>query len=348
MALMALDVGPGDAVIVPAFTFRPPPEVVVLTGATPVFCDVRDDTFNLDADDLAAAVSVARALVFGRLASLPSTCSVSPPSTTRVDVAGDGRGAVGARRRRAEHGRRASVIDPVGSLGADRGHQLLPGQAARCVRRRRCHLHRRRRRWPTSCVRFGARQGCATSTTFVRIGLNGRLDTCRPPCCWPSSTIFDDEVERRQVVAAGYRDRLADVAVVPVIMDGYLSAWAQYTLVVSERDRVAKHLNAAGVPTAVYYPVPLHRQRPYAGFPRSAESLPVSDRLSAGVLSLPMHPYLTAATLDDIASAVTDCRGGNVVSTTSGTDVVVHPTAEVDAGAVDRSEHLDLELVEGT
>jgi dTDP-4-amino-4,6-dideoxygalactose transaminase len=131
----------------------------------------------------------------------------------------------------------------------------------------------------------------------VRVGMNGRLDTIQAAILLEKLSIFDEELAARSAVAERYGQALADVVQIPVVLEGATSAWAQYTLVVAERrDEVARVLRQAGVPTAVYYPSPLHCQSAYERYPRVSSDLPVSIRLSRQVLSLPMHPYLDDAT----------------------------------------------------
>ena len=138
----------------------------------------------------------------------------------------------------------------------------------------------------------------------VRIGMNGRLDTIQAAILLEKIGIFDDEVILRQQVAARYDSGLRDIVEVPALVEGATSVWAQYTLVLDDRDVVAAKLKEQGIPTAIYYPRPLHRQTAYQDFPMVPGGVPVSESLSSRVLSLPMHPYLDAATQDRIVTAV--------------------------------------------
>lgn len=138
----------------------------------------------------------------------------------------------------------------------------------------------------------------------VRVGMNARLDTLQAAVLLEKLSIFETELALRQQVAARYSAELADVVLVPSVRPGDTSAWAHYTVVVEERDRVAEQVRSKGVPVAVYYRLPLHRQRAYTGFPRARPELPVSDRLAERVLSLPMHPYLAAETQESVVLAV--------------------------------------------
>jgi dTDP-4-amino-4,6-dideoxygalactose transaminase len=116
--------------------------------------------------------------------------------------------------------------------------------------------------------------------------------------------VFDDEIAARRRVADRYSAALSDIAVVPVLAPGTTSVWAQYTLVIRNRDRIAAALKAEGIPTAVYYPIPLTRQTGYRHFPCVTGGVPVSEKMAAQVISLPMHPYLEPAVQDRIIAAV--------------------------------------------
>jgi len=141
----------------------------------------------------------------------------------------------------------------------------------------------------------------------VRIGMNARLDTIQAAILSEKLTVFGDEIEARNRVAARYSALLEELVSVPSIPAGLTSVWAQYTVRLSggqDRDGVAAQLKAAGVPTAIYYAKPLHRQSAYCDYPASGNGLPVSDRLASEVLSLPMHPYLDEASQDYIVAAL--------------------------------------------
>ena len=146
----------------------------------------------------------------------------------------------------------------------------------------------------------------------VRIGMNARLDTIQAAVLSAKLSIFADEIAARDRVAARYGKMLADLVTVPIVPPGLTSVWAQYTVRLSrgqDRDRVAARLKAYGVPTAVYYAKPLHRQTAYRDYPSAGNGLPVSERLAAEVLSLPMHPYLDDATQGRIVDALSAALG---------------------------------------
>ena len=304
MLLMAMGVGPGDAVVVPAFTFPATPEVVVLTGATPVFCDVRADTYNLDPDQLAAAIAAAIAAGLRPVGIIAVDLFGQPAEYERVtNVAGAAGLWVLDDAAQSMGGRIGDA--PVGSLGDFAATSFFPAKPlgaygdGGAVFTADATL--------ADTLRSIREHGQGTEKYDIRrIGINGRLDTMQAAVLLAKLDIFDDEVEARQGIAARYVAGLADVAGVPQVLPGFVSAWAQFTITVDERDRVAKHLTSVGVPWAIYYPVPLHRQPPYAAFPLAQEVLPVADQLSATVLSVPMHPYLTETVQDRVIGAVRD------------------------------------------
>jgi dTDP-4-amino-4,6-dideoxygalactose transaminase len=301
LALMASGVGPGDAVAVPAFTFVAPAEVVAVLGATPVFVDVRPDTFTLDAATLPAAVEAASARglrlvgavavdLFGQPADYDAIAPVA--AAHGLWVLADAAQSFGA----ALHGRRVGTLaavtatsffpaKPLGAYG-DGGAVLTddPG-LAQAVRSLRVHGQGQHR------------------YEHVRIGLNARLDTLQAAVLLEKLGIFEEELAARQVVADRYHDGLADVVQVPEVLAGATSTWAQYTIRVEGRDQVVEALGRWGVPTAVHYPRPLHHQPAFRTFPR-AGPLGVSERLAREVLSLPMHPYLDHTQQELVMAAV--------------------------------------------
>jgi dTDP-4-amino-4,6-dideoxygalactose transaminase len=138
----------------------------------------------------------------------------------------------------------------------------------------------------------------------LRIGMNARMDTIQAAVLLQKLTIFADEIEARNRVARRYADGLAGAVATPQVIAGGVSVWAQYTVETDRRNALATALREEGIPTAVYYPIPLHRQRAYAAYPTAPGGLPVTDAKSALVISLPMHPYLTEADQDRIIAAV--------------------------------------------
>jgi dTDP-4-amino-4,6-dideoxygalactose transaminase len=140
----------------------------------------------------------------------------------------------------------------------------------------------------------------------VRIGLASRLDTIQAAVLREKLKIFPEEIETRNTVARRYAEGLGDLVIVPTVPEGLVSVWAQYTIRLTDgrRDALAAALKAEGIPTAIYYPIPLHRQQAYKDYPVGDGGCAVSERLAAEVISLPMHAYLDAATQQRIIDAL--------------------------------------------
>ena len=307
LVLMAWGIGPGDAVIVPAMTFASTAEVVALTGATPVFCDVLPDTFNMDPASVESAVATAKdaglnlkAIIpvdlFGQPADYPAIQKIADAHGLKV-MADSAQSYGGALNGKAvgSWGDATSVsffpAKPLGCYGD--GGAVLTDDADLAARMRSLRVHG---------------QG-SNKYDNVAVGLNARLDTIQAAVLLAKLDIFADEIEKRQAVAARYAEGLAGIATPPAVIDGAVSAWAQYTIRVADRDAVAAALKEQGVPTAVYYPVALSDQPAYAHYPRAGNGTPVSQALAHDVLSLPMHPYLDAATQDRILTALKEAVG---------------------------------------
>ncbi|HWP27209.1 MAG TPA: DegT/DnrJ/EryC1/StrS family aminotransferase [Xanthobacteraceae bacterium] len=303
LALMALEVRPGDAVFVPSFTFAATAEAVVLVGATPVFVDCLESTFNMDVASLARAIQAIQqqkklrpaGAITVDLFGQPADYDAIEPVLRQhgLWLVADAAQSFGS----AYRGRRAGAIGkiattsffpakPLGCYG-DGGAIFTDDDALAAVMR--------------SLLFHGKGDDKYDN---VRIGMNGRLDTLQAAILLEKLRIFDDELKARDRIAARYTEKLGKVARVPAIVRGANSVWAQYTIMVERRDRVARELNAQGIPTAIYYPKPLHRQTAYKAYPCAPGGLPVSDKIAQYVLSLPMHPYLDEATQDRIVAAV--------------------------------------------
>jgi dTDP-4-amino-4,6-dideoxygalactose transaminase len=304
LVLMAKGIGPGDAVICPSFTFTATAEVVALVGATPVFADVEEGSFNLDPESLQRACATARKLGLQPKVVIPVDLFGQPADYDRITPIAEAEGlfvlddaaqAFGATYKNRRLGALAPATatsffpaKPLGCYG-DGGAVLTEDEElAQVMRSVRVHGEGR------------DKYDC------VRIGLNGRLDTIQAAILIEKLKIFPDEIVARERVARRYSAGLADIAIVPKLARGSTSVWAQYTirLAAGKRDALAAALNPQGIPTAVYYPIPLHCQEPYRRFPVAEGGAPVSERLADEVISLPMHAYLEEATQDRIIAAV--------------------------------------------
>jgi|TARA_R100000049_G_C1953792_1_gene104438 dTDP-4-amino-4,6-dideoxygalactose transaminase len=305
LALMALDIGQGDAVFVPSFTYTATAEVILLLGAQPIFVEVDAETFNVDFDHAEAMIKQVRDAgkykprvlmtvdLFGqpvdydRARSLADTYGLHFISDAAQGFGGDYKG------RRVGSG----IADitttsffpakPLGCYG-DGGAVFTDNDEVADVIRSIC-LHGK---------------GDA-KYDVVRVGVNSRLDTVQAAVLLPKLAAFAGELEKRHQVALAYSRRLGNRVKTPLLPEeGQRFAWAQYTLKVEDRDTVQARLKDADVPSAVYYPRPMHLQPAYLPYGGGAGSLPVSERLSQEVLSLPMHPYLTEQEVDTVCDAV--------------------------------------------
>ncbi|MGH9005757.1 MAG: DegT/DnrJ/EryC1/StrS family aminotransferase, partial [Acidimicrobiia bacterium] len=306
LALMAWEVGPGDAVFVPAFTFAATAEVAALVGATPVFADVSPDTFNLDPDSLVAAVEVATAAglrpaavipvdLFGQPADYPAIGKVA--AEVGVPVLADGAQSFGA----SLGGRRVGSLaaattlsffpsKPLGAYGD--GGAVLTADQGLADRLRSLRAHGKG----------------ADRYDHVRIGINARLDTLQAAVLLAKLDVFEAEIAARAEVAQRYSQLLDGEVGVPRVAETATSVWAQYTVVVEGRKAVIAHLGGRGIATAVHYPIPLHRQPAFAGCPTAAPDLEVSQWLAERVLSLPMHPYLAPEEQDRVVAALREAQ----------------------------------------
>ena len=309
IALMAEKIGPGDAVFVPSFTFTATAEVVLLLGATPVFCDVDAADYNLDIADLERRVVEVRrkgrlkprAVIAVDLFGLPADYAALNDLAARekLFLLADAAQSFGAAANGMKVGRLAPVTatsffpaKPLGCYGD--GGALLTNDGERAAIYRSIRAH-------------GQGGG---KYEIARVGLNSRLDTLQAALLLPKLAILNDEIAARERLAAHYDAALAGAVALPGRRAGRQSAWAQYTIQVEQRDRVAAVLQAQGIPTAVYYPRPMHLQSAYIAYGDGPGSLPVSERLSERVLSLPMHPYLNDTSAERICAAVRAVSGG--------------------------------------
>ncbi|MBI5263826.1 MAG: DegT/DnrJ/EryC1/StrS family aminotransferase [Bradyrhizobium sp.] len=305
MVLMAKGIGPGDAVLCPSFTFCATGESVALTGATPVFVDVDEATFNIDVESLKRGIATARKLglkpaavipvdLFGQSADHDAIAAVAMSEGLFVlDDAAQGFGA-------SYKGRRLGTLalatatsffpaKPLGCFGD--GGAIFTDDTALAETLRSVRVHG---------------QG-SDKYDNVRLGLTGRLDTMQAAILIEKLKIFEDEIAARNEVAERYARGLGNIMIVPQLAKGCTSVWAQYTIRLPKtvgRDQFAAALKAQGIPTAIYYPKSLHQQTAYRNFPVAEGGLAVSERLSQDVISLPMHAYLDEATQDRIIAAV--------------------------------------------
>jgi dTDP-4-amino-4,6-dideoxygalactose transaminase len=305
MVLMAKDVGRGDAVLCPSFTFCATGEAVALTGATPVFVDVDEATFNIDVNSLKRGIATAKRLglkpravipvdLFGQSADHDAIGAVAEAEGLFVlDDAAQAFGASYKGRRLGTFGLVTATsffpAKPLGCFGD--GGAILTDDAELAETLRSIRVHG---------------QG-SDKYDNVRLGLTGRLDTIQAAILIEKLKIFEDEIAARNKVAQRYAQGLGNVVTVPYLASGATSVWAQYTIRLpagTDRNAFAAALKAQGIPTAIYYPKSMHQQTAYRDYPVADGGLPISEQLSDDVISLPMHAYLDEPTQERIIKAV--------------------------------------------
>ena len=310
MVLMAKGVGRGDAVLCPSFTFCATGEAVALIGATPVFVDVDEVTFNMDPASLKRGIATARRLglkpkavmpvdLFGQSADHDAIGAVAEAEGLFVlDDAAQAFGASYKGRRLGTSGLATATsffpAKPLGCFGDGGAIFTDDAQLAETLRSIRVHG-----------------QG-SDKYDNVRLGLTGRLDTMQAAILIEKLKIFEDEITARNKVAERYAQGLGNVVGIPRLAAGCTSVWAQYTIRLPkgcDRDTFAATLKAQGIPTSIYYSKSMHQQTAYRDFPVVDGGLPVSEKLSEDVISLPMHAYLDEPTQERIIKAVRAASG---------------------------------------
>ncbi|MES1156570.1 MAG: DegT/DnrJ/EryC1/StrS aminotransferase family protein [Alphaproteobacteria bacterium] len=306
LPLWAWGVGPGDAVFCPSFTFAATAEIVPWVGATPVFVDVLPDTYNMDPASLEAAIQgvkregklnprvVIVVDLFGQPADYPKLSEIAKKHGLKLiadSAQGFGCTLNGAHPMHWADVQTTSFFPakPLGCYG-DGGATLTNDDADNVMMR---------------SIAFHGASG-DDKYNCARIGMNSRLDTIQAAILLEKLAIFADEIRMRNEVADRYEQMLSNLVRTPRVIQGGVSTWAQYTIEVENRDGFAAHLRAAGIPTAQYYPKPLHQQSAYREFPVGAGGMKVSEDICHRVISLPMHPYLDTATQEKIAGAISE------------------------------------------
>ena len=309
LALKAWDVKLGDAVFVPSFTFFASAEVIAMQGATPVFVDVDKDTFNMDVADLERKIEQTvkagklkpRVIIAVDLFGLPADFTAIRKVADRYElyVLEDGAQGFGGRigdRKACTFGDISATsffpAKPVGCYG-DGGAVFTDNDE-----------------WADLMDSYHLHGKGDDRYDNVRIGMNSRMDSIQAAILLVKLKAFRDyELADVNKVAARYTEKLKDVAKTPVVPQGFYSSWAQYTLQVENKEVRAglqAALKALDIPTAIYYPIPMHRQTAFSDLNLDDNRCPVADRLADTVVSLPVHPYLTEVDQDMICNAVRD------------------------------------------
>lgn len=303
MGLMALGVGPGDAIFVPTLTFAATAEVVALTGATPVFIDADERSFNMSIQSLSEAIEFIKkekkltpkgiipVCVFGNPAPYDEINEVA--QLEGLWVMADIAQSFGARykdKSTASQGILAATsffpakpLGAYGDAGAIFTHDAGLAETLKSIR-----IHG---------------QG-KDKYENVRLGITGRLDTIQAAILIEKLKLFSQELTQRQKVAAIYTQNLSDICITPYIEPYSYSSWAQYTILVNKRDQIASILKEAGIPTMTHYSHPLHTQQAYRNYPKAPRGLPTAEQLSHKIMNLPMHPYLSSPAQSYIIDAL--------------------------------------------
>ena len=295
LAMMALGIGHGDEVITSPFTFFATGEMIALLGAVPVFVDIDPETYNIDPAKIEAAITprtkaIMPVSLYGQCADFDPINEIA--AKHGLAVIEDAAQSFGGTYKGRESGNLSTIgctsffpSKPLGCYGDGGALFTNDDELARRMLEMRNHGQDRRYH-------------------HTSIGINGRLDTIQAAILLAKLDVFDEELAARQQAAATYNKLLQDAVQTPVVRDGYTSPYAQYTIEVDDRDAVQQALQQAGIPTAVHYPVPLHLQPVFASMNLREGSFPHSERAGKRVLSLPMHPYLEASQIYEIATAV--------------------------------------------
>lgn len=296
LALLAYDIQPGEEIITTPFTFIATAEVVAFLKAKPVFVDIDPDTFNIDPKKISAAITpntkgIIAVNIFGQCADYDEINSIA--RDRGLFVIEDGAQSFGAAYKGRRSGSLADIgctsffpAKPLGCFGDGGMVFTNDGQKAEFM----------------GSIRFHG-QG-SDKYDHIHIGLNARMDSLQAAVVLAKFNHYEKEIQNRQKVAGRYSSALAALVKVPTILPYNLSVYAQYSILVKNRDGLQKYLQAQGIPTAVHYPKPLHRQTAFSYLKYAEGSFPVGESVCREVLSLPMHPYLSAEEQDHIINAV--------------------------------------------
>lgn len=302
IALMALDIGPGDEVITVPYTWISTAEVISLLQARPVFVDIEPDTFNMNPENLPGAVTprtkaVMPVGIYGQCANMTRIGELA--AQYGIPVIEDAAQCFGA----MHHGKKACNLSLIGCTS------FFPSKPLGC--------------YGDAGAIFTSDDGLADKMRWIRIhgqkvkhqhplvGVNGRMDTLQAAVLLEKLALFPEECRLRARVGESYDDLLADVPGIqpPVIAPENTSVYAQYTLLSPDRDTLGRNLKARGIPSVAYYTTPLHLQGAFSSLGRKQGDFPVTEQTAAQCLSLPMSPYLTREEQQRVAAAL---RGAGI------------------------------------
>ena len=312
IAMRVLKVEPNDAVFVPSFTFYSTSEVVSLEGATPIFVDVDERTFNMDAEKLEKAIKQVleegklkpKAIVpvdlFGQVANFPEILKIA--EKYNLKVVEDGAQGFGG----SINGKMACSFGDISTTS------FFPAKPLGCYGDGGAIFTDDEEMYKLILSLRVHGKG-SFKYENVRVGYNSRLDTIQAAILLPKLEAFKEyELDNRNKFAKMYTERLKNIVKTPVVPEGYISSWAQYTLILDseeERNTLQAKLKESGIPTMVYYPIPLHKQIVYEGYNFNLDDLKVSEELCKKVLSVPMHPYLDENKIDEVTDKIIEIIG---------------------------------------
>lgn len=307
MALMAYEVGPGDAIFTSPFTFFASAEVIALLGATPVFVDIEEGTYNIDPKLLEQAIKrvenegklrlkgIMAVDIFGLTADYARIKPIA--KANNLFIIQDSAQSFGAE----INGQRAPSMGEIGCTS------FFPAKPLGCygdggaVFTNDDGLYEK-----LDSIRVHGKG--KDKYDNVRLGLNARLDTIQAAILIEKMKLFPGEIEQRQQVAAWYIKHLGNAVQCPVVPDGYKSVWAQFCVRSTAFEKMQEALKKAGVPSARYYPVSLHLSKAFGALGYKEGSMPVSEAVSKDIFALPMHPYMDEETIIMIANIIKNCR----------------------------------------
>lgn len=314
IAMRVLNVKTNDAVFVPSFTFYSTSEVVSLEGATPIFVDVDERTFNMDAMKLEKAIKQVinegklnpKAIIpvdlFGQVANFPEILEIA--AKYNLKVVEDGAQGFGG----SINGKMACSFGDISTTS------FFPAKPLGCYGDGGA-IFTDDEEFYELMLSLRVHGKGSFKYENVRVGYNSRLDTIQAAILLPKFEAFKEyELDNRNKFAKMYTEKLKDIIKTPVVPEGYVSSWAQYTLILDseeERNNLQDELKKAGIPTMVYYPIPLHKQIVYEGYNFNLDDLKVSEELSKKVLSIPMHPYMNEETVNKICDEIIKILGKN-------------------------------------
>lgn len=294
IAMMALGIGRDDEVITTPFSFIATAETIALLGAEPVFVDIDPKTYNIDPQKIEAAITAKTKTLmpvslYGQCADMDAINAIA--AKYKLSVIEDAAQSFGSTYKNKKSCNLSTIgctsfypAKPLGGYGD--GGACFTNDDNLAHMMQEIHVHGQSRRY-----------------CHDRLGINGRLDTLQAAILLAKLEIFDDEIKARQEIAAYYTKLLRDTLVTPYIEPFNTSVYAQYTIQVEQRDAMQNKLQQKGIPTAVHYPMPLHKQPVFAKDYLDL-LLPISEQLATTVMSLPMHPYLSPQQIEEVVTAI--------------------------------------------